>query len=729
MRTPGLTAWLARDANEWDAAVERAPYRSFSQLWAWGELRRSGGWTPLRLAVGHRGDAGGGERIVAGVQLLVRRLPLLRTGFAYAPRGPFGDLDDAAVWDALLAAIGRLAARERLATVRLEPEVPGDSAVGRRLATPRFRSAPAVQPVVTRILDLAIDEASLLAGMRRKHRQYIGKAQRDGVTVEALGSGLPAEVLEPALADFHRIVAGTARRVGFHARPIDYYREVWGRLAPDGRVRLYFAARGGERLATLFVITCGDRAAELYGGSTEDGARRHANYLVKWGAIRALRAEGFTTYDLWGQPTGGIAQFKEGFGGNLVGLAGAHDLVVSRAGDVAVRGALAARERITGASRGEPRDGGDHAGERDDGAGSRDGRPAGSGARFRPATDADAAAWQALLERLPWGDVLHDWAWGPVAAFDGQPQRRFVLEEDGGIVALCAAQVRRTRFGRSFWYVPRGPVLDYEDPRAPLRLRQVIEGLRPAARADRAIAVRIEPRVERGSAAAALFDDAGLRRVPETLQTPDTRLVDLLPDDEALLATFDKDTRYAIRRSAREGVVTDVVDDPGDEAAVRALHGIVTETLARAGYRLPSLERYLLAWHGLAGAGRARIITARHEGSLESAGLLVIQGARSIYLYAGSIREGRGETKRFASYAVQWRMMQTARGLGARVHDLWGVAPADATPEHPWYGYSLFKKGFGGRFVAWAGSWDLVVDPLLYRLRGVTSALRPRRAA
>jgi hypothetical protein len=41
----------------------------------------------------------------------------------------------------------------------------------------------------------------------------------------------------------------------------------------------------------------------------------------------------------------------------------------------------------------------------------------------------------------------------------------------------------------------------------------------------------------------------------------------------------------------------------------------------------------------------------------------------------------------------------------------------------------LFKKGFGGREVRWAGSWDIVVQPDLYRLRhaiGMARAL-PRR--
>src|SRR5205814_1847286 len=178
--------------------------------------------------------------------------------------------------------------------------------------------------------------------------------------------------------------------------------------------------------------------------------------------------------------------------------------------------------------------------------------------------------------------------------------------------------------------------LDYDHPDAFQRLQRVIDGLRAAAKADRAIAVRIEPRVERDTPASTLFDKVGLHRVDATLQTPDTRLVDLLPDDDALLATFDKDTRYAIRRAEREGVTTAVIDDPNDDQAVIDLHALVTETLDRANYRLPSLERYRAIWRGLAPAGRARIIQARHGDVLEASGLLILEGDRSIYLYAVS---------------------------------------------------------------------------------------------
>jgi lipid II:glycine glycyltransferase (peptidoglycan interpeptide bridge formation enzyme) len=339
----------------------------------------------------------------------------------------------------------------------------------------------------------------------------------------------------------------------------------------------------------------------------------------------------------------------------------------------------------------------------------------------RPATDADQPAWQSLLGRCSAGDFLHEWAWAEVAAFDGQPQRRFVAEEEGELVAIAAAQVRPLPLGRSFWYVPHGPVLDYDHPRAGDWLRATAIGLRAAARNARAIAVKLEPRLELGSAPTAHF--RRLRHDSRTLQVGQTRLVELA-DDETLLAGFDKDTRYAVRRAEREGVSVRVATDASDTDAIDALHGLVLETQQRAGFPRPPLKRYRVAWGALASEGRAEILEARRDGQLLASGMLVIEGERSFYLFSGSRREASGEPKHYASYALQWAMMRHARDAGSRVHDLWGIAPEGAGPEHPWHGVGLFKKGFGGRAVTWAGSWDVVVDPTLYRLRSILDAAR-----
>jgi peptidoglycan pentaglycine glycine transferase (the first glycine) len=342
---------------------------------------------------------------------------------------------------------------------------------------------------------------------------------------------------------------------------------------------------------------------------------------------------------------------------------------------------------------------------------------------FRPATDADADAWQAFLAVTDAGDFLHDWAWAEVAAHDGQPQRRYLLEEDGAIVAIAAAQVRTLAVGRTFWYVPHGPVLDYDGPRASERMLALVTALRIAGRANGAIAVKLEPRLEAGHAGLAAFDRRGLRRTGETLQVGQTRIVELA-DDDALLAGFDKDTRYGVRRAEREGVIVETATDPSDTAAIDALHDLVGETQKRAGFPMPARARYRVAWRALAAAGRAAILEARRDGELLASGMVVLEGNRSFYLFSGSRREERGEPKRYASYAMQWAMMRLARERGVLLHDLWGIAPPGAGPEHAWHGVGLFKKGFGGREVTWAGSWDIVVDPTLYRLRAATGIVR-----
>ena len=342
---------------------------------------------------------------------------------------------------------------------------------------------------------------------------------------------------------------------------------------------------------------------------------------------------------------------------------------------------------------------------------------------LRPATDADERAWPTLLGRLPAGDFLHDPAWAAVAAFDGQPQRRFVLADGDRLVGLVAPQVRRLPLGKTTWYVPHGPVLDYADASAAERLREIVAGLRRAAAEAGAIAVVLEPRLEAGSAALRALAGSGLRFADGTLQVRQTRLVELGTDDE-LLAGFDKDTRYSVRRAEREGVTVRVVDDGADVDPIDALHALVHETRRRAGFPMPPLERYRVAWRALASVGRAAICEARCDGELLASGLLVLEGERSFYLFSGSRREQPGQSKRYASYALQWAMMRLARERGARTHDLWGVAPAGAGPDHPWHGVGLFKKGFGGREVTWAGSWDIVVDPTLYRLREAVGIMR-----
>ncbi len=332
---PELRAWRVTDADAWNEFATRAEYRSFPQLWEWGELRRPFGWRPERIAVGERQDAP-----LAGAQVLLREVPLLGRRLGYVPRGPIGQLDDAAVREPLFAALRTLARGEHVATLKADPEATPGSAYGRALLARPWRESAKVQPPRTRMVDLSPSEDELRAGMGRKHRQYVNKAQRAGVLIEWLEHA--SDGIGQALADFYRIYTLTAERAGFAARSAQYYERAWELFAPSDRARLVFATLDGQRVAALFCFVCGDRVAEAFGGMTDAGAESRANYLLKWEAIRGSRERGAATYDLWGLATGGIARFKEGFGGRQVDYVGARDWPLEPAVATLLRAALPA---------------------------------------------------------------------------------------------------------------------------------------------------------------------------------------------------------------------------------------------------------------------------------------------------------------------------------------------------------------------------------------------------
>ena len=231
------------------------------------------------------------------------------------------------------------ARRARLGWVRMEPEAADTPALRAALTSSGWVPAPHVQPERTRIIDLTQDEAAILAGMHRKCRQSINKSERLGVRI--------VESDAARLGEFYAIHTDAMLRAGIATRTEDTYREMWQALAPRGMARLLFAEDGstGQAVATLFLVSCGSRVADLYGGTTAEGGRLRANYLLKWQAIRSSRDAGLEGYDLWGLPRAGIEQFKSGFGGTEVDYIGAWDLVTDRVGHAVLRVGEAARQR------------------------------------------------------------------------------------------------------------------------------------------------------------------------------------------------------------------------------------------------------------------------------------------------------------------------------------------------------------------------------------------------
>jgi lipid II:glycine glycyltransferase (peptidoglycan interpeptide bridge formation enzyme) len=249
-----------------------------------------------------------------------------------------------------------------------------------------------------------------------------------------------------------------------------------------------------------------------------------------------------------------------------------------------------------------------------------------------------------------------------------------------GPVLVLTQQVGPLRWG----YVPRGPAGCSA---------AMLEALIDWSRRTGLARLRLEPQQDPGISA--LLSGYGFRRTAD-VQPSHTRIVKLCGDQD-LLASFRRTTRYNVRLAARNGVTVEEGCDAGELALQ------VAASANHAGVALPGRDYYEVLLERLEGS---RAFVARHDGEALCACLIALHDGRAYYLFSGSNRHG---SRLKAMDLMMFRTMEYAAGSGARDYDLWGITTS-TDPSHPWYGFSEFKRGFGGEVVEYAGTWDLTLS-------------------
>ncbi len=287
------------DKTAWNAAVAGLG-GSVLQSYEWGEFRRGGGWTPLRLLAEDGSSAS---------QILLRKLPGVGGSLAYAPYGPLVSAPEDL--PAVARAVAGHAKSRGARLLEIEPRVVNAP----DLETEGFtRSASSVQPRCTLIVPVRESAEAQYAALPKGARYGIRRALQVGIEAETSTDE------EIDLEFFLDLLQETADRQRFGLRPRDYYR----RLLRELPSALILAREEGEErpIAGAMISTFGDEAYYLYGASAApQGETPYASYLVQFEALSAARRAGAMRYDLWGipckphpkHPLWGVYQFKRKF--------------------------------------------------------------------------------------------------------------------------------------------------------------------------------------------------------------------------------------------------------------------------------------------------------------------------------------------------------------------------------------------------------------------------------
>jgi peptidoglycan pentaglycine glycine transferase (the first glycine) len=335
MRTLMVTGRDGLQPDAWDRCVACDPRGHLLQTWAWGELKREFGWTPVRIAVSNE-DGGDEEDVLAGAQVLYRHLGPVSMG--YVPKGPWciqdPSADSPAALQTLWQAIHGVSRKMRAIAIKVEPEW-YDQEHERHawLSDQGFRPADPVQPRRTLVVDLTADEEEILMRMKSKWRYNVRLSMRRGVEVTAQSV--------KAIDAFYRLMTITGERDEFGVHSQAYYRRALELFEPLGRAQLFMAHYEGQPLAGLMAFAFSHRAYYMYGASSNVHRELMPNHQLQWRAMQWAKERGCTEYDLWGitdsdadgeaesgsATLGGVERFKAGFGGDTVRTVGAYDRI------------------------------------------------------------------------------------------------------------------------------------------------------------------------------------------------------------------------------------------------------------------------------------------------------------------------------------------------------------------------------------------------------------------
>jgi len=252
-------------------------------------------------------------------------------------------------------------------------------------------------------------------------------------------------------------------------------------------------------------------------------------------------------------------------------------------------------------------------------------------------------------------------------------------------------------------------------PRSRFPSKAVLNYLLDYSKKNNVAFIKIEPYITNSEFI--IHNSELLRKSPHPLFPDWTIILDLDKSEDELLKNMKSKTRYNIRLAQKKGVV---VKEESNKKGFEIFCRLYFETCKRQNYKGHNPLYHKIIWETLK-KDLAHIVIAYHQNTPLAAYELFLFNNTFYYPYGGTSEEMRNL---MASNIIMWEAIRLGKNLGADKFDMWGSLPPIYPQNHPWAGFTRFKEGYSGRFIQMAGSFDLIVNPLMYKLYDFTYSLR-----
>jgi lipid II:glycine glycyltransferase (peptidoglycan interpeptide bridge formation enzyme) len=262
-------------------------------------------------------------------------------------------------------------------------------------------------------------------------------------------------------------------------------------------------------------------------------------------------------------------------------------------------------------------------------------------------------------------------------------------------------------------YVPKGTLPTYE----------MLEELKKIGKKYRCVFIQLEPNCLKNNQTISHVKTLGLVPSAHPLFTNFTFQLDLTKSEHELLQHMHPKTRYNIKVAKKYNVV---VREEISQKAFNAYLDLIEETTRRQAFYSHSRKYHEQMWNILhkkhaTNDLSAHLFVAWYDNIALATWIVFIFKDTLYYPYGASSNSHR-ET--MASNLMMWEIIIFGKRLGLKKFDMWGALGENPDPHDPWFGFHRFKKGYGPELLEFLGSFDLIINPLLYQGYKIADKIR-----
>lgn len=304
----------------------------------------------------------------------------------------------------------------------------------------------------------------------------------------------------------------------------------------------------------------------------------------------------------------------------------------------------------------------------------------------------------------------------------GRSVRRFVAKREGEIVSSVQMVVYPLIGNKNYIVAHHGPVIkDGFTSRDTVRWKEL---LTTVARTENAVFVKMDFFPQTNEKGNKILELNGFHRSEKWgyhssyVQPKYEWVLDINKPEDEILSNMHQKTRYNIGLARRKGVSVEISEN--FHGMFNTFWEMSSQTAARDGFKLHSKEYYKIIFENLAGSDNAFLAIAKTSERVLAMTLVVIFGKTAMYLFGASSDE---QKNLMAPYLAQWEGILEAKKRGAGIYNFGGYRGPDNFYS-TYAGLSTFKERFGGRMLEYSDYYDLIINPVWYKMYNLRKKLR-----